>query len=168
MPEGSHIVIVRTEPKDWMMHSVLLYFDRETPDGEDEAAKRYLADHNLVPKRTFDTEVEDRKLEVYSFGGCYLNNRHLSALADIQWKAVERELLADKIVELLVESPSTEARKLVSAEDQTPLRAVVESLINEYDRDSSYEVNGDGHLQVTLDADAVHESFLNIVASQTR
>ena len=156
-------MIVRTEPKDWMMHSVLLYFDNETPDGEDAAAKQYLADNNLIPKRTFTEHVEDRDLEVYSFGGCYLGNRHLTVLAAIQRKSVERELLADKIVEFLVDSPSPEAQEIVDDDDQTRLREVVAGLVEEYDRESSFEVDDEGQLQVALTQDEVLSSFQQLL-----
>ena len=114
-------MIVRVEPKDWMMYSVFLYFDRNAPDGEDSEAREYLAEHNLVPKREAVTTLEDREFDVLSFGGCYLGQGHMGALSEIQRNAVEKELIADKIVVLLREGPASDARKQAESMDEPQL-----------------------------------------------
>src|SRR5919106_5760042 len=93
-------MIIRVEPKDFFMSTILLLFDQARPDPEDEEVKRYLDERHLEPKRTFDTASQEQYGVVWQFGGCYLG-RHLDAIADIQKKYLEAEMLADEIPRLL-------------------------------------------------------------------
>ena len=76
-------MLIRVEPKEWMMSSVLLYFDQSAPDPEDEVVRKYIADNTLVPKREGTTTWNDRDWDVMYFGGCYLGS-HLGAIDRIQ------------------------------------------------------------------------------------
>src|ERR671922_1210485 len=105
-------MIIRVEPKDFFMSTILLIFDQEQPDPEDEEAKRYLAERGLEPKRTFHTDMQGRDYVVWQFGGCYLG-RHLDAIADIQKKYLEVEMLADEIPRLLRADAEAEMREAV-------------------------------------------------------
>ena len=79
-------MLVRLEPKDWLMHAVYLFFDEQTPDPEDQEVRDYLAAHKLEPKRTTTTTWDEREWHVMYFGGCYLG-RHLQVLSEIQRRA---------------------------------------------------------------------------------
>jgi hypothetical protein len=57
--------------------------------------KRYLAERALEPKRTFDNASQEQYGVVWQFGGCYLGG-HLDAIADIQKKYLEAEMLTDE------------------------------------------------------------------------
>ena len=67
-------MIIRVEPKDFFMSTILLLFDRGHPDPEDEEVKRYLAERALEPKRTFDAASQEQDGVVWQFGGC--DRRH--------------------------------------------------------------------------------------------
>ena len=152
-------MIVRVEPKDWSMYSVLLYFDKNKPDAEDGDARSYLAEHNLEPKRTLDTEVDGREFEVLSFGGCYIGQHHMKALSEIQRSVVERELLVAKIAEYLREGPDTAAREQAASMEDAQFQAAVETLVQQFQCESSFGKDDEGYIQVTLDAAAVQERF---------
>ena len=83
-------MLVRLEPKDWLMHAVYLFFDEQTPDPEDQEVRDYLSAHQLEPKRTTTTTWDDREWYVMYFGGCYLG-RHLRVLSEIQRRAAGEE-----------------------------------------------------------------------------
>jgi hypothetical protein len=142
------------------MYSVLLYFDAHTPDGEDDAIRKYIDDHMLEPKRQTRTQVEDRTFDIMSFGGCYLGPRHMDAIADIQRNVVEREVLAESIPSLLKEGPDSEAQRLSADMDSDTFATLLDELITKHHVPSSFGRDDEGYLQVTLDASAVRASFL--------
>ena len=82
-------MLIRLEPKEWMMNSVFLYFDQNTPSPEDEAVRKYIASNSLVPKKEGETTWDDRDWDVMYFGGCYLG-RHLGAIDQIQKEEAEK------------------------------------------------------------------------------
>ena len=88
-------MIIRVEPKDFFMSTILLLFDQTHPDPEDEEVKRYLHERGLEPKRTSDNASQEQYGVVWQFGGCYLGG-HLDAIADLQKKYLEAEMLADE------------------------------------------------------------------------
>ena len=160
-------MIIKVEPRDWNMASVLLLFDTEEPNSEDERVRTYLDERGLVPRRTTKTQVEDRECEVWSFGSCYLG-LHLQVIAEIQRKALEREALAMEVHTLLKEGPDSAARDRAAGIGEDELWAAVEGLLDEYHRDSSFATDEDGHISVALDAADVQQSFLRLVSSDTR
>ena len=153
---------MRVEPREWNMYSVFLYFDEKVPDAEDGDVREYLSERRLEPKRVVKTDLDDREFDVWSYGGCYLGRRHLNAIAEIQNKVVGREQLLTSIAALLEEGPNAEARDLVSSMEKGQLGAAVDTLVEEYHRDTSFGPDGDGRLHVTLDAAEVQESFLKL------
>ena len=86
-------MLIRVEPKEWMMSSVFLYFDQNTPSPEDEVVRKYIAENSLVPKREGATTWNDREWDVMYFGGCYLG-RHLGAIDRIQKEAAEKAAIS--------------------------------------------------------------------------
>src|SRR5262245_52308872 len=109
-------MIIRVDPKDFFKSTILLLFDREHPDPEDQEVKRYLAERDLQPKRTLDAASQEQYSVIWQFGGCYLG-RHLDAIADIQKKYLEAEMLADEIPRLLRADTEVEMQEAV---DQLP------------------------------------------------
>ncbi len=83
-------MIIRLEPKEWLMHAVFLFFDEDTPDPEDQAIRDYLTEHKLAPKRETTTSWDEREWSVMYFGGCYLG-RHLGVISEIQRRIVEEQ-----------------------------------------------------------------------------
>jgi hypothetical protein len=159
-------MIIRIEPREWMMQSVFLYFDDETPDAEDGAVKQYLNEHKLVPRRETTPRWEDRDWAVMYYGGCYFG-RHLRVIGDMQRKALKREMLEEKLPDLLKEGPDKEAGRLVSELENESLEEAMDKLVDEYHQDSSFGPDSDGRLQVALDAGAVQERFLEILAGRS-
>ena len=152
---------IRVEPKDWNMHSVYLVFDKEAPHPEDEGVKRYLEDHRLGAKTVTNTTMEDRECEVMYFGGCYLG-RHLQAVANIQQYSMRQQMLSKEIPVMLREGPNYQVREQAAALSAEPLWEEVSKLVEEYNRESSFEVNDDGQPHVALDAGEVQDSFLKL------
>ena len=160
-------MIIKVEPRDWNMATVLLLFDAEEPDPEDERIRTYLGERELVPRRTTSTQVEDRECEVWTFGSCYLG-LHLQVIVEMQRKALEREALAMEVHTLLKGGPNPAARDRAAGIGEEQLRAAVEGMLDEYHRDSSFATDDDGHVSIALDADEVQESFLKLVSSDAR
>ena len=154
-------MFIRVEPKDWNMHAVYLIFDQEAPHPEDEGVRRYLADHRLEAKTLTKTTLEDRECEVMYFGGCYLG-RHLQAVANIQQYSMRQQMLSEEIPVMLREGPSSLVRERVAAMGAAPLWEEVSRLAEEYNRETSFEVDDDGQPHVALDAADVQDSFLKL------
>ena len=143
------------------MYSVFLTFNLESPDAEDEGVRRYLADHQLVPKRQSESVVESQRQEEIYFGGCYLG-RHLEFISAIQRKAMEWQALAWEIPKMLREGGNREARGRVESMSDDRLTAVVNELVEKYWQRSSFANDEDGSLRVSLDPSVVQDSFLQL------
>ena len=145
---GGANVFIKVEPADFFMFRVIMTFDLEYPDSEDQDVRDYLTEHELEPRYTNQGEFEDRQCEFMQFGGCYLGN-HLQNISQIQRVAVEVELLTAEIRVHLNISPDA-ATPL--AEDQ---QTAIAQLIKDFHQDSSFQTNENGELIVVLDGDAV-------------
>ena len=141
-------MFINVEPADFLMFRVIMTFDLENPDSEDQQVRDYLTDHDLEPRYTNQGEFEERQCEFMQFGGCYLGN-HLQNISQIQRVAVEVELLTAEIRVHLNISPDA-ATPL--AEDQ---QTAIAQLIKDFHQDSSFQTNENGELIVVLDGDAV-------------
>jgi len=146
--KGGASVFIKVEPADFFMFRVIMTFDLEYPDSEDQDVRDYLTEHELEPRYTNQGEFEDRQCEFMQFGGCYLGN-HLQNISQIQRVAVEVELLTAEIRVHLNISPDA-ATPL--AEDQ---QTAIAQLIKDFHQDSSFQTNENGELIVVLDGDAV-------------
>ena len=156
-------MIIRIEPKDWNMHTVLMFFKREEPHPEDADIRRYLEERHLEPRRRYDTELEGEKFEVLTYGGCYLG-RHMNALADIQRGVVEREILADAIPALLADGPDAEAVALAAAKSDAEMTAIVDALTDALHLPANFGIDASGELQTTVSAEDVQARFLTMAS----
>ena len=151
---------IRLEPADFFMYRVIMVFDLENPDAEDQQVRDYLTEHELEPKYQRVGEFEERQCELMQFGGCYLGNRHLDAIGKIQRTQVETELVMEQIeVHLSDESAgdlglSGERRKSAAAE--------LEPMFHE---DSVFSTAENGELTATLDGPAVREAARKLIAA---
>ena len=89
-------MFIKVEPADFFMFRVIMTFDLEYPDSEDQQVRDYLTEHDLEPRYTSQGEFDERQCEFMQFGGCYLGN-HLQNISQIQRVAVETELLTAEI-----------------------------------------------------------------------
>ena len=156
-------MIIRIEPKDWNMHTVLMFFKREEPHPEDADIRRYLEERHLEPRRRYDTELEGEKFEVLTYGGCYLG-RHMNALADIQRGVVEREILADAIPALLADGADAEVVALTAAKSDAEMTAIVEALTDALHTPANFGIDASGELQTTVSAEDVQARFLTMAS----
>jgi hypothetical protein len=157
-------MIIRVEPKDFFMSTILLLFDQAHPDPEDEEVKRYLAERHLEPKRTFDRDAQEQYGVVWQFGGCYLG-RHLDAIADIQKTYLEAEMLADEIPRLLKdEVKMLEAADVLPDDRRQELLAI---LVREFHQESSFGPDTQGNIQVILEPAVVQRRFRELLGSHT-
>jgi hypothetical protein len=157
-------MIIRVEPKDFFMSTILLIFDREQPDPEDEEVKRYLAERSLEPKRTFETVYQERDSLVWQFGGCYLGG-HLNTVADIQRRYLEEEMLAHEMPRLLKESAAVETQETVDQLPDTRLQELVGTLVKEFHQESSFAPDADGNIKVTLEPAVIQRRFRELLQS---
>lgn len=155
-------MIIRVEPKDWNMHSVIMFFKQEHPHSEDAAVRTYLQEHNLQPRRKYDTVLEGEAFEVLTFGGCYLG-RHMNALADIQRSVIERELLEEAIPTLLQSGPNDHARTHAANLSPSQLLAYTAELTDALHTSDNFGIDASGELQATVDAAQVQSHFLNLI-----
>ena len=109
-------MFIKVEPADFFMFRVIMTFDLENPDSEDQDVRDYLTEHDLEPRHNSEGEFESRQCQFMSFGGCYLGN-HLQNISQIQRAAVEIELLTAEIRVHLDASPDATTPP---AEDQQP------------------------------------------------
>ncbi len=156
-------MIIRIEPKDWNMHTVMMFFKEEEPHPEDADIRRYLEERRLEPRRQYNTELEGEKFEVWTYGGCYLG-RHMNALADIQRAVVEREILADAIPALLSSGPDANAAALADAKSEAEMIAIVDALTEALHTPDNFGIDANGELQTTVSAEQVQARFLTLTA----
>ena len=156
-------MIIRIEPKDWNMHTVMMFFKEEEPHPEDADIRRYLEERRLEPRRQYNTELEGEKFEVWTYGGCYLG-RHMNALADIQRAVVEREILADAIPALLSSGPDANAAALADAKSEAEMIAIVDALTEALHTPDNFGIDANGELQTTVSAEQVQAHFLTLTA----
>ena len=142
------------------MYRVIMIFDLENADSEDQVVRDYLAEHELEPRYQSTGDYEGRHCEMMQFGGCYLG-RHLEGIGQIQRSAVEVELLTAEIEGHLSDS-SVEAVPLT--EDQR--QATIAELVGEFQQESSFQTGESGELVAVLDGDAVREAARQLTASR--
>ncbi len=150
-------MIIKVEPADFFMYTVVLIANLENPDPEDQEIRDYLDANELEPKYHSEGDFEGRHSESMQFGGCYLG-RHMGEINLIQQKYVEQELIAYEINRHLggsdrpVEVPE-KRREEVAAE-----------LLKAFNNDSAFREMDDGKYEVALDGEAVREAARSLLA----
>ena len=154
-------MFIKVEPADFFMYRVILIFDLESPDSEDQQVRDYLAEHELEPRYQSAGELDDRQCEFLQFGGCYLG-RHLEGIGQLQRSAVEVELLTAEIEGHLNVSAG-EAFHLPEERRQE----TVTELVRDFQQESAFETGENGELIAVLDGDAVREAARQLVAGSS-
>lgn len=151
-------MFIRVEPADFFMYKVILIFDLERPDSEDQPVRDYLAENELEAKYQSTGELDERQCEFLQFGGCYLG-RHLDSIGRIQRSAVEIELLTEEIENHL----NAAAQPLeLSAERRSE---AVATLAKDFQQEESFQTDENGNLVAVLDGDAVREAARKLAAT---
>ena len=150
-------MFIKVEPADFFMFRVIMTFDQEYPDSEDQDVRDYLTEHELEPRYLSQGEFEERQCEFMQFGGCYLG-RHLESISQIQRVAVEIELLTAEIRVHLNISP--DAATPLADDRQT----TIAQLVKDFHQDSSFQTNENGELIVVLDGDEVRAAVSQLTS----
>jgi len=154
-------VYIKVEPADFFMFRVIMTFDLEHPDSEDQEVRDYLTEHELEPRYLSKGEFEDRQCEFMQFGGCYLG-RHLESISQIQRTAVEVELLTAEIRVHLDVSPDG---SIPIAEDQ---QTAIAQLVKDFHQESSFQTHENGELIVVLDGDEVRAAASQLASVSSK
>ena len=149
---------IKVEPADFFMFRVIMIYDLEYPDSEDQEVRDYLSENELEPRYLSTGEFDGRQCETMQFGGCYLG-RHLDSISQIQRKAVEVELLTGEVESHL----NASAGVAISFTEEDRRKAVAE-LVRSFHQESSFQTAENGELIAVLDGDAVREAALKLTA----
>ena len=144
------------------MYRVILIFDMESPDSEDQEVRDYLEEHELEPRYQSTGELDQRQCEFLQFGGCYLG-RHVDSIGQIQRKAVEVELLTAAIRGHLADTTDGDVGGDAGLTEQQRQAAVAE-LVPQFHQESSFETAENGNLIAVLDGEAVREAARHLAA----
>ena len=150
-------MIIKVEPADMFMYTVIMISNLETPDPEDQEIRDYMDTQELEPKYRSEGDFEGRHSESIQFGGCYLG-KHLGEINLIQQKYIEQEIVTHEINRHLGESDSP-----VEIPEAKREGAVAELLKNFFTDDAFKEME-DGKFQVELDGEAVREAARSLLA----
>ena len=154
-------MFIKVEPADFFMYRVILIFDQESPDSEDQQVRDYLAEHDLEPRYRSTGELDDRQCEFLQFGGCYLG-RHLEGIGQIQRSAVEVELLTAEIEGHLSASTGKAFHLPAKRRQET-----IAELVRKFQQETSFQTGENGELIAVLDSDAVREAACQLVAGSS-
>ena len=158
-------MFIKIEPAEFFMYRVILIFDMESPDSEDQEVRDYLEEHELEPRYQSTGELDQRQCEFLQFGGCYLG-RHVDSIGQIQRKAVEVELLTAAIRGHLADTISGDVGEAAGLTEQQ-LQAAVAELVPEFHQESSFQTAENGELIAVLDGEAVREAAHHLAANVT-
>ena len=150
-------MIIKVEPADFFMYSVVMISNLETPDPEDREIHDYLESQELEPRYQSEGDFEGRHSESIQFGGCYLG-RHLGEINQIQQRYVEEELVEYEINRHLGESDNP-----VDLPDDQREDAISE-LMKSFNNEGAFKEMDDGKFSVALDGEAVREAARTLIA----
>ncbi len=149
-------MIIKVEPADFFMYSVVMISNLETPDPEDREIHDYLESQELEPRYQSEGDFEGRHSESIQFGGCYLG-RHLGEINQIQQRYVEEELVEYEINRHLGESDNP-----VDLPDDQREDAIAE-LMKSFNNEGAFKEMDDGKFSVALDGEAVREAARTLI-----
>lgn len=151
-------MFIKVEPAEFFMYRVIIIFDRESPDAEDQEVRDYMTEWELEPKYQRTGDFEGRDSDLMQFGGCYLG-KHLGKISEIQRSRVERELVTAEILRLLTEAEPPLAIPAAARED------AARQLTPRFHTPDAFRANDAGLLEATLDAPAVRQAARELLES---
>lgn len=151
-------MFIKVEPAEFFMYRVILVFDLENPNSEDQEARDYMTEWELEPKYQWTGDFEGSNSEIMQFGGCYLG-RHLGKISEIQRSHVEREIITAEIAQALDDAEPPVAIPEALREE------TIRSLVETFHQPEVFQPNEEGLLEAVLDAPAVREAARELVAA---
>lgn len=151
-------MFIKVEPAEFFMYRVILVFDLENVNAEDQDVRDYMTEWELEPKYQYTGEYEGNNSEIMQFGGCYLG-RHLGKISEIQRGHVEREIITAEINLLLDDEGDPVAIPDELRED------AVRQLVHTFYQPEVFQPNDDGLLEAVLDAPAVRKAARELIAA---
>ena len=151
-------MFIKVEPAEFFMYRVILVFDLENPNAEDQDVRDYMTEWELEPKYQHTGDFEGSNSEIMQFGGCYLG-RHLGKISEIQRGHVEREIIVAEIGMLLDDEEDPVA---VPAERR---EETVRQLAESFYQPDVFQPNDEGLLEAMLDAPTVRQAARDLLAA---
>ena len=91
--------------------------------------------------------------------------RHLGAIGEMQRKTVERELVTAQVERLVRREPQEEMLSITAGMAELDLQGLVDGLVEEFHQDSSFGLDDQGQLMLTLEDSVVEARFKALVAA---
>ena len=151
-------MFIKVEPAEFFMYRVILVFDLESPNSEDQEARDYMTEWELEPKYQWTGDFEGSNSEIMQFGGCYLG-RHLGKISEIQRSHVERELVTAEIALML-----DDADDPVAVPDDRR-EETLQQLVAAFHQPDVFQPNAEGLLEAVLDAPGVRRAARELLAA---
>ena len=151
-------MFIKVEPAEFFMYRVILVFDLENPNSEDQEARDYMTEWELEPKYQWTGDFEGSNSEIMQFGGCYLG-RHLGKISEIQRNHVEREIITAEIG-LLLDDASDPVAVPDDRREETVRQLAVTFHVPEV-----FQPNDEGLLEAVLDAGAVRQAARELLTA---
>ena len=151
-------MFIKVEPAEFFMYRVILVFDLENPNSEDQEARDYMTEWALEPKYQWTGDFEGSNSEIMQFGGCYLG-RHLGKISEIQRSHVEREIITAEIG-LLLDDASDPVAVPDNRREETVRQLAVTFHVPEV-----FQPNDEGLLEAVLDAGAVRQAARELLTA---
>ena len=151
-------MFIKVEPAEFFMYRVILVFDLEGPNPEDQEVRDYMNEWELEPKYQRVGDFEGSNCEIMQFGGCYLG-RHLGKISEIQRSHVEREIITAEIARLLDDPDEPVAIPEPAREE------AMQQLLQTFYVPEVFQPNEEGLLEAVLDAEAVRNAARDLLAA---
>ena len=151
-------MFIKVEPAEFFMYRVILVFDLESPNSEDQEVRDYMTEWELEPKYQRTGDFEGSNSEIMQFGGCYLG-RHLGKISEIQRNHVERELVTAEIAQMLDDADDPVAIPDGRREE------TLHQLVTAFHQPDVFQPNDEGLLEAVLDAPAVRQAARELLAA---
>ena len=150
-------MFIKVEPAEFFMYRVILVFDLESPNSEDQEVRDYMTEWELEPKYQRVGDFEGSNSEIMQFGGCYLG-KHLGRVSEIQRGHVEKEIIVAEIGKLL----DDEGDPVAVPDDRRD--ETVRQLAESFHQPEVFQPNDEGLLEAVLDATAVRQAARELLA----
>ena len=151
-------MFIKVEPAEFFMYRVILVFDLESTNSEDQEVRDYMTEWELEAKYQYTGDFEGSNSEVMQFGGCYLG-RHLGKISEIQRSHVEREIITEEIGRVLDDEADPIAVPDLRREE------TLAQLVQTFHQPEVFQPNDEGLLEAVLDAPAVRQAARELLAT---